>query len=630
MRIALVAMPWPAFDMPSAALGILTAVVERDLPEHSIDCLHGYVEVFDAISDTYEAIGGWPMLGEVLYASQFYREKRETARDYYQEWATRRRRPLLDPESALEQFARVDGFIGKHAEALAQQLAGAYDLVGFTTSYGQLFSSLLVARSLKKLSPQTPIVFGGMGVPEPVGSSVMAEYPFVDYVVQGEGEQRFVALIQQLSSGEDVSISGVLSQAVLAKPSETNALDLAPPNSEVDLRTLPMPNYDAYHQLAEDRSLFWHIPVEGSRGCWWNRVASTGDPKNSCFFCGLNVSSYREKGCDQIAEEMDHLSGKYCNLRFRFLDNVLRHKGVEELTEKISHQNKDYVFFYEARAQMHPSELLLLWQAGCNILQFGIEGLSSSYLKRIGKGTSTIQNLQVMKTCFELGIASESNLLINFPGATQQEVDETARNILQAALAYQPAHISVFSIRIDSTIYRMPEQFPITNIRNNLDMQAGLPLEVWQRLNLFLLHAEAKGDCVDWQIVRDACDRWRQLHEQLDEIPASKILGRTLPLYYQDGGTFLEIVDRRDDFRLITLDADWRAVYVYCMEIRSIRQISQHFAGKQTSDELNEKLTAMVEVGVMFAEDGKYLSLAVAPTPQIAAARIRQGRQTRD
>lgn len=630
MRLALVAMPWPAFDMPSAALGVLSAVVERDLPQHSIACIYGYVTVFDAITDAYEAIGGSPMVGETLYASQLYRQNRESARDYYCDWAARRRSAKLEAEAAVEQFDRIDAAIGQHAELLAKQLADNFDLVGFTTSYGQLFASLLVARALKKLAPKTVVVLGGMGVPEPVGSSVLREYPFIDYIVQGEGEERFVALVNQLNQQHVVSVPGILAQSASPhSPSASqHAPPVAPPLSEIDLRTLPVPNYETYYQLAEDRSLFWHLPIEGSRGCWWNRVAATGDPKNSCYFCGLNDSSYREKDCSQIAHEMDTLSAKYGNLRFRFLDNILRHKGVEELTQKIVAHEKDYLFFYEARAQMHPYELLLLWEAGCNMLQFGIEGLSTSYLQRIGKGTSTIQNLQVMRTCFELGIASESNLLIQFPGATKAEVEETERTILQAAIAYQPSNISVFSIRIDSAIYRTPEKFPITEIRNTLDMQAGLPLEVWNRLDLFWLHAEETGERADWQIVREACDRWQKLHDQLEGIPASKILGRTLPLYYQDGKTFLEIVDRRDDFRLISLDAEWRAIYLYCMEIRSLGQLRKRFADTQTEEGLTEKLSAMVEAQIMFAEEGKYLALAVAPRPHLAAARIRAAKNS--
>ena len=52
---------------------------------------------------------------------------------------------------------------------------------------------------------------------------------------------------------------------------------------------------------------------------------------------------------------------------------------------------KDYVLFYELRANLSPYELLCMEEGGLRYVQFGIESLSSSYLKRIGKGTTTIQ-----------------------------------------------------------------------------------------------------------------------------------------------------------------------------------------------------------------------------------------------
>ena len=42
-------------------------------------------------------------------------------------------------------------------------------------------------------------------------------------------------------------------------------------------------------------------------------------------------------------------------------------------------------------------------------MQFGIEGLSSAFLRRIGTGTTVLQNLEVMKTCQELEIDNLAN-----------------------------------------------------------------------------------------------------------------------------------------------------------------------------------------------------------------------------
>lgn len=51
----------------------------------------------------------------------------------------------------------------------------------------------------------------------------------------------------------------------------------------------------------------------------------------------------------------------------------------------------------EMRAQISPSELVQLWQAGLTAAQFGIEGLSSSFLERIKFGITNIRNADMYR-----------------------------------------------------------------------------------------------------------------------------------------------------------------------------------------------------------------------------------------
>src|SRR5262249_18318027 len=236
-----------------------------------------------------------------------------------------------------------------------------------------------------------------------VGPSLLAEYRFIDYIVQGEGEGPLVALLDLLANQPDaiLKLDGVLTQSrdgasvAEAAISETRNVD-----------DLPFPNYDEYADLADEYGIGWALPIEGSRGCWWDRTKRAGNPKSTCHFCNLNVQwgGYRQKSVPRLAAEIDELSQRYRNLRLFFLDNVLRAKGVAEFAQAIAGQQKDYQIFYEMRANVRPYELLLLWEAGLRHTQFGIEGLSTSFLRRVGKGTTTIQNLQSMRLCAELGI----------------------------------------------------------------------------------------------------------------------------------------------------------------------------------------------------------------------------------
>src|SRR6185295_8604606 len=136
-----------------------------------------------------------------------------------------------------------------------------------------------------------------------------------------------------------------------------------------------------------------------------------------------------EKSAGTIVKQMKKLSTKYKNNRIFFLDNIIRAKGIQEFAVLIARQKIKYSLFYELRAHIRPYELLMLWEAGLEMSQIGVESLSTRILKKIGKGTTAIQNLQAMKVCAELGISHGANLIVNFPGVTSEEVNENAENI---------------------------------------------------------------------------------------------------------------------------------------------------------------------------------------------------------
>src|SRR5678816_3635474 len=102
-----------------------------------------------------------------------------------------------------------------------------------------------------------------------------------------------------------------------------------------------------------------------------------------------------------IRDRIGVLADRYKNVRIRFTDSILRHKDVGVLAEGIKQHKKTFRIFMEIRASISPNDLLEINEAGTYLVQFGIEGLCTRYLKRIGKGTSTIQNLQAMRASLE-------------------------------------------------------------------------------------------------------------------------------------------------------------------------------------------------------------------------------------
>lgn len=625
MKIALVAMPWSIAERPSAAIGALAAYVGRELPEVDVRTIYEYVHVAHQVGFAgYGVIANEFYIGDLLYMPFLFPERREAVRDHFIAWIRRQGRPPADfgAPDWPEAFDKLQAVLGRRIEAVVEQIADC-QVVGLTTCFGQLFSNLALARRLRECSPGARIVLGGSTVSARVGPSVMKEFPWIDHVIQGEGERPLVAYLRAVAAG-DPDLHAI--RGVVAREQAAEHPDGAQMWEVGGLDELPMPDFTPYVELAKQLGFDWRLPIEGSRGCWWDRTRRNGNSKATCYFCNLNVqwNGYRQKSVERVIDEVKTLSERYTNTQIYFLDNIIRVEGIEDLASGLVGLHKDLEFFYEMRANVHPYELLVLWEAGLRGMQVGIEGLSTAYLRRIGKGTRTIQNLQVMKTCAELGISNASaNLITWFPGSTAEEVEETVRNIREFALAYEPCNLARFALGTDSTVDKRREEFGVANVRNKDWLRTGLPDDLWHRMHLFDLSYDDVGTTADWAPVEKACAAWRQLWET----------GLRPLLFYFDGGTFLRVIDRRagrsgaQPVRL--LSARSRDIYLYCMEIRSFTEIASRF-GFETDDQkrkLRVFLQQLVQWRLMFEEKNQYLSLALASSPQAAARRLRASRE---
>jgi ribosomal peptide maturation radical SAM protein 1 len=620
-RLVLVAMPWSHSSRPSAGLAALEAYCRRAQPNWSVAGRSEFVEVAQAIGEMlYEGLAReCYQLGELLYAPFLYPEKADEVRRYFAEWLARERRAGADLPAHVD-FEALQAVLRRHFESVADELAGA-TVIGMTTCFGQLFGNLALARAVKARSPETTVVLGGSSVSARVGPSLLAEYPFIDYVVHGEGELPLSALLDAVARGERPvpGTPGLVSRADEGK--------LSPFAQVSNLDDLPFPDYDDYARRAERYGIAWMLPLETSRGCWWDRTARAGDPKATCHFCNLNIQwgGYREKSVPRVGVEMNALSDRYRNLQAYFIDNILRHKDTSHFAETIKTLGKHFRIFYELRASIRAHDFLLLCEAGLREAQFGIEGLSTSFLRRINKGTTTAQNLHAMKLCTEFHVAHPANLILSFPGSTEEEVAETVANIESYALGFEPMNVARFHLGIGSTVDVLRAEFGITRVRNDDCYKVGLPEDVYARLELAELAFDGGGGA-DWTPVAEAVQRWRDLHDhRFDKNPTRALQCMDPFLAYRDGGSFLVIEDRRfGDFRSGEFNAVERDIYLFCTEPRSHDHVIRWARARGIGAAPAERaLETFVADKLMFSERRSYLSLAAATSPQLAAQRIR-------
>ncbi|HEU4390585.1 MAG TPA: cobalamin-dependent protein, partial [Blastocatellia bacterium] len=130
----------------------------------------------------------------------------------------------------------------------ARYLAGIEpDCVGFTTRCDNYHCVARIAGEFKRISPATPIVFGG---PQATVTDIdsLKLFPFLDFVVRNEGEETFPELLNQLGGKRDFGSVASLSWRKGGEPIGNPARPLIR-----DLDAYPIPAYHLYQYDFNDR-----------------------------------------------------------------------------------------------------------------------------------------------------------------------------------------------------------------------------------------------------------------------------------------------------------------------------------------------------------------------------------------
>jgi anaerobic magnesium-protoporphyrin IX monomethyl ester cyclase len=250
-------------------------------------------------------------------------------------------------------------------------------------------NTYVVARTLeaaKKANSKILTVTGGQHFTATAQSS-LEEYPEIDVIVRGEGEQTFAELVRNASKKSAFTeINGISFRhkgKIVHNPSR--------PLIE-DLESLPYPGYHLvnglvhkYHFAAmAGRDLPYQL-VEGSRGC-----------SHECSFCTQWrhwQGRWRVKSPKRIADEME-----FCYQRFggRFLwltdDNLGTGNRARELADEISaRQMPNLEWFVQARCDdiiRNKDALPKMRESGLRWVLLGVENSEPSTLKDFKKGIS--------------------------------------------------------------------------------------------------------------------------------------------------------------------------------------------------------------------------------------------------
>jgi ribosomal peptide maturation radical SAM protein 1 len=451
---------------------------------------------------------------------------------------------------------------------------------------------------------------GGSACAGDLGVSLLDSFPEIDFVIQGEGELPLVNLINNLMGTQEdsgtVSIPGLVSRYKFPKGQTISQV----PN----LDQLPTPEYEDYFRQLQDlepeKRFLPRVPMEISRGCWWRKSLGSKGP-SGCAFCNLNLQwqGYRAKSHKKVIAELDSLTNEHQILSVSFMDNLLPFKGLKALFDGIVRLKKDFRLFAEIRATTPRNVLAAMGEAGVREVQVGVESLSTSLLQKLNKGTTAMDNMEIMKNCETPGLPNlTGNLILNFPSSDEQDVAETISN-LEFALPFRPVRGIPFWLGYGSPVWQMPDVYGIKKLANHPYYGYLFPQEILGGLRFIIqgYQGGVRGQKRLWRPVKEKMEEWRRNYFRLHELESSGPI-----LSFQDGQDFMIIRQRRYKNHDMThrLRNTSRKIYLFCQTQRSIRQILARFPGFG-EDKVGPFLRMMVGKRLMFNEGDRYLSLAV-------------------
>lgn len=295
------------------------------------------------------------------------------------------------------------------------------DIIGFTAYSSSVNFTHYVIEKIKESLPTVKIILGG---PETArGNSI--EFLFdkkIDAIIQNEGEETILTVIKTWEKNENVArIPGVQ-----ALDENENLLPVGIAKT-INMENLPVLNFEDFQLHLYEENI---LPIMMSRGC----VAL-------CTFCDEPNywGRFRWRSAEHIFEEMKENSEKYGMNFFQSMDSLLNghQRNFKKLAELIIEHKLSIEFAGNVRISKHMDSSLFknLKKAGCRYLVFGLECGSQRILDMMKKNIKLEWAIQNFKDCFNCKIEVHANLIVGFPGETEEDFQDTLK-FLDKVLQY--------------------------------------------------------------------------------------------------------------------------------------------------------------------------------------------------
>lgn len=384
----------------------------------------------------------------------------------------------------------VSGYSREKLKAAMEEFSP--HVVGATSVTMNFSHAAKIITDVKSIDSSVITLMGGPHVSF-YASETLNQYPAVDIVVIGEGEQTISELVPKLDQHK--SIDGV---AGIAFKKNSKVVQTGVREFIKDLDSIPLP---ARHllPLARYKALGFPVSIITSRGC-----------PNKCIFClGRRMVGHKVRYRDTslVVDEIESLLSMGFT-RINVADDLFtsNKKRVREVCQEIARRGLSFGWSAFSRVNtVDKKTFALMRETGCDCVSFGIESGNKEMLKRVKKNITLDQARNAVSVCKEVGILPHASFMVGLPGETHQTMADS----------------DAFARSLDVVYgYHFLAPFPGTTVRENIpDYDLEILTDDWSlydanRPVVRSLNVSAK-DAIDFVARFDAeCEEeWKRLED---------------------------------------------------------------------------------------------------------------------
>lgn len=356
-------------------------------------------------------------------------------------------RPLTR-ESLRACEGMIDRFVADAAERIASWRPR---IVAFSSLFQQNLASIALARAVKERCQDVVTVVGGANAREPMGSALLGTTDVLDFSFSGEADVAFPAFCRAYLETDRLPDRRVIEC-----------------ETQREMDRVPIPDYDDYFSEVNPwidagqlpSGLPYFLPFESSRGCFYAA-------RKPCTFCAFNTTDrlYRAKSGGRILAEMRTLSARHANRSLWAVDNVMPRAVLKEVAPQLIEAGSPFSLAYEVRPELSAPQLEILVKGGVRAVQPGVESLSSRLLTIMGKGTSAMGNIRLLRDCRSLDLEVIWNLLYSIPGERPEDYEASVAVIPLLEHLHPPFRLLPVLFHRYSAYHEDPASFGLRSMR---------------------------------------------------------------------------------------------------------------------------------------------------------------------